>query len=128
VRNRKCKYGNPSDNCRHRRTEQGQHEIIEAVNMVTNQASQVTQATKEQAASVENIVKGVANAREQVRQVTVAVKEQAKQGQNIITAVENVNNQAAQVTQATKERQKVLKKSLKVWQMPENRYGRLLLR
>jgi len=37
--------------------------IIEAVNMVTNQASQVTQATKEQAASVENIVKGVANAR-----------------------------------------------------------------
>jgi len=42
----------------------GSMKIIEAVNMVTNQASQVTQATKEQAASVENIVKGVANARD----------------------------------------------------------------
>jgi len=41
----------------------GSMKIIDAVNMVTNQAAQVTQATKEQAASVENIVRGVANAR-----------------------------------------------------------------
>ena len=59
---------------------------------MTNQAAKVTQATKEQAQSVEEIIKGIVNAREQVRQVTVAVKEQAKQGQNIVAAVENVTN------------------------------------
>jgi len=59
-----------------------------AVENVTNQASQVTQAAKEQAQGVEQIIKGVVNAREQVKQVTAAVKEQALQGQIVIKAVE----------------------------------------
>jgi len=53
--------------------------VIRAVENVTNQAAQVTQAVKEQAAGVEEIIKSVADAREQVRQITAAVKEQAKQ-------------------------------------------------
>jgi len=44
--------------------------VIRAVENVTNQAAQVTQAVKEQAAGVEEIIKSVADAREQVRQIT----------------------------------------------------------
>jgi len=43
----------------------------------------VTQATKEQAAGVEEIVKGVANAREQVRQITAGASEQTQKARNI---------------------------------------------
>jgi len=67
-----------------------------------NQAAQITNATKEQAHGVEDIIKSVANAREQVKQIFSSHEEQAVNADKVIGNVEGVTVQANEVADAAK--------------------------